>query len=87
VNIEGYRAHCLRKRGVTEEFPFGEVILVFKVMGKLFALTSVQSFASINIKCDPEAGVELRREIRFRVAGLPHEQKALDYSTHGRIYS
>jgi len=75
VNIEGYRAHCLRKRGVTEEFPFGEEILVFKVMGKLFALTSVQSFASINIKCDPEAGVELREKYASVLPGYHMNKK------------
>ena len=62
MNIEGCRSHCLRKKGVTEEFPFGEETLVFKVMAKLFCLTSVQSFSSINIKCDPETGVELREK-------------------------
>ena len=60
MNIESFRAYCLDKRGVTEEFPFGEHTLVFKVMGKMFALTDVNDFTSINLKCDPETGVELR---------------------------
>ncbi|RAV98594.1 MmcQ/YjbR family DNA-binding protein [Pseudochryseolinea flava] len=60
MNIESFRAYCLNKKGVTEEFPFGEEVLVFKVMGKLFALTDVESFASINLKVDPEKGAELR---------------------------
>jgi len=62
VNIESYRAYCLNKKGVTEEFPFGEEILVFKVMGKMFALTDVENFASINLKCDPEEGAALREQ-------------------------
>jgi len=33
---------------------------VYKVMGKMFALTSLDSFESINLKCDPEIAVELR---------------------------
>jgi predicted DNA-binding protein (MmcQ/YjbR family) len=45
---------------VTEEFPFGKETIVFKVMGKMFTLADVISFDSINLKCDPETGAELR---------------------------
>ncbi|SKC57218.1 MmcQ/YjbR family DNA-binding protein [Ohtaekwangia koreensis] len=62
MNIESYRAYCIAKKGVTEEFPFGEQILVYKVMGKVFALTNVEEFGSINLKVDPEKGVELREQ-------------------------
>lgn len=47
-------------KGVTEEFPFGEETLAFKVMGKMFALADVTLFTGINLKVDPEMGVELR---------------------------
>jgi predicted DNA-binding protein (MmcQ/YjbR family) len=60
LNLEAYRAHCLSHKGVTEEFPFGDSTLVYKVMGKIFALTGIDDFASINLKVDPENGVELR---------------------------
>ncbi len=60
MNIEFYRNFCLAKKGVTEEFPFGENTLVYKVMGKMFALTDVQDFTSINLKVLPETGIELR---------------------------
>jgi predicted DNA-binding protein (MmcQ/YjbR family) len=60
LNIESYRSYCLSKKGVTEEFPFGPHTLVFKVMGKMFALTDVEDFSSVNLKVDPERGVELR---------------------------
>lgn len=60
MNIESCRSYCLSKKGVTEELPFGPEALVFKVMGKMFALTDVESFSSINLKVDPERGVELR---------------------------
>ena len=60
MDIETYRSYCLAKRGVTEEFPFDNNTLVFKVMGKMFALSSVTNFASINLKCDPEEAVGLR---------------------------
>jgi predicted DNA-binding protein (MmcQ/YjbR family) len=60
LNIESFRNYCLKKKGVTEEFPFGEDTLVFKVMGKIFAITDVENFTSINLKSDPEKAVELR---------------------------
>jgi len=62
MNIEEFRDYCLLKNGVTEEFPFDSDTLVFKVFGKMFALTDVNSFSSINLKCDPEKAVELREQ-------------------------
>ena len=60
MDIEQYRSYCMSKKGVTEEFPFGENTLVYKVMGKMFALTDLVDFSGINLKVDPEAGVDLR---------------------------
>jgi len=60
MNIEQFRARCLRRPGVTEETPFGPDTLVFKVGGKLFALTDLDNFSSVNLKCDPERALELR---------------------------
>ena len=62
MDIENIREYCLRKKGVSEGFPFDEDTLVFKVMGKMFALTSLTPPLSINLKCDPERAVELREE-------------------------
>lgn len=66
MNIEQYRNYCLTKKGVTEEFPFDEETLVFKVMGKMFALTSLKRWEegndSVNLKCDPDRALELREE-------------------------
>lgn len=60
MHIEAFREYCLSLPAVTEEFPFGEETLVFKVGGKMFALTDIDLFQSINLKCDPEKAVELR---------------------------
>jgi len=60
MDIENFRNYCLAKKGVTEEFPFDDKALVFKVMGKMFTITDVDSFASFNVKCDPELAIELR---------------------------
>lgn len=60
MNIEEIREYCSTKPGVTEEFPFGETTLVFKVMGKMFALTNLEGDWSLSLKCDPERAIELR---------------------------
>jgi predicted DNA-binding protein (MmcQ/YjbR family) len=62
VNIENIRDYCLSKKGTTECTPFGPDTLVFKVMGKMFALANLDGDLSINLKCDPEKAIELREE-------------------------
>ncbi len=62
MDIESFRQFCLSKKGVTEELPFGEDTLVFKVMGKMFALTDLELFESVNLKCDPEEAILLREQ-------------------------
>lgn len=62
MNIEEFRDFCLSFRCVTEEFPFDNNTLVFKVLGKMFALCDVDEFESINLKCDPVKAVQLREE-------------------------
>ncbi len=62
MNIEELREYCLQKKACTETLPFDDVTLVFKVMGKMFALTSLDQPLSINLKCDPEKAIQLREE-------------------------
>lgn len=62
LHIEAYHQYCLAKKGVSEGFPFDNKTLVFKVMGKVFALTDVDEFQSVNLKCDPERAIELRAD-------------------------
>lgn len=63
MNIETFRDYCLQKKGVDESFPFGETTLVFKVMGKMFALTGLDTIeCDANLKCDPDWAMELREE-------------------------
>lgn len=63
MNIEEFRDYCIAKKGVTESFPFDEKTLVFKVMGKMFALSGLEHIpAKANLKCDPEWAIELREE-------------------------
>ena len=63
MNIEEFRDYCLAKKGVEETFPFDDVTLVFKVMGKMFAVTGLEREQfQVNLKCDPEYAIELREE-------------------------
>ncbi|RKN79395.1 MmcQ/YjbR family DNA-binding protein [Ulvibacterium marinum] len=61
MNIEEFRNYCMAKKGVTEELPFGPDALVFKVMGKMFALSALERIPpQVNLKCDPERAITLR---------------------------
>lgn len=66
MNIQNYFEYCLSKKGVTEHFPFDEDTLVFKVGGKMFALSSLREWEngnpSVNVKCDPEKAEQLRAD-------------------------
>ena len=75
MDIESFREFCMAKKGVTEEFPFDNQTLVFKVMGKLFALTDVDLFTSVNLKCDPERAVELREKYEGIIPGYHMSKK------------
>ena len=75
MNIEDLRAYCVSKKGVTEEFPFGEDTLVFKVMGKIFALTGLEGERSINLKCAPEMAVDLRERYPCVLPGYHMNKK------------
>ena len=76
MNIEAFREYCLSKKGVTESFPFDSETLVFKVMGKMFALCGLENTpAAVNLKCDPEWAVELRAEFDGLIIGGYHMSK------------
>lgn len=62
MNIEELRFYCLSKPGVTEDFPFDENTLVFRVDGKMFLLTDLAEPLAMNVKCDPEKAMELREQ-------------------------
>ncbi|NDC30577.1 MAG: MmcQ/YjbR family DNA-binding protein [Bacteroidetes bacterium] len=62
MNIELFREHCIAKKGIEETFPFDNDTLVFKVMGKMFALISISDPTHVNLKCNPEFAVELRQK-------------------------
>jgi predicted DNA-binding protein (MmcQ/YjbR family) len=64
MNLETFYEYCLSKKGVTEHFPFDNDTLVFKVGGKMFALSSLKQWElgepSVNLKCNPDLAKEWR---------------------------
>ena len=54
------RKQCLSKAGTTEELPFDDRTLVFKVGGKMFCLLDAFEFDGCGLKCDPEQILDLK---------------------------
>ena len=69
MNIEDVREYCLSKKGVTEDLPFGDDTLVFRVMNKIFVLTNLEGELHINLKCNPVKAIELREEYPAIIPG------------------
>lgn len=75
MNIEDIREYCICKKAVTESFPFDENTLVFKVAGKMFALTNITGDLRINLKCNPEKAIELRERYSSILPGYHMNKK------------
>ena len=61
MDLAKFRDYCLTKPGASEGTPFGPDTLVFKVGGKIFAISSLDEIpARANLKCDPDLALELR---------------------------
>jgi predicted DNA-binding protein (MmcQ/YjbR family) len=61
VNAEALRDYCLSLKGAAETFPFGPKVSVFKVSGKMFALSILDQVPlRISLKCEPELAEQLR---------------------------
>lgn len=72
MNLEEVREYCLSVKGASECFPFDETVLVFKVMDKMFAYTSLDAPANnfrVNLKCDPEKAIDLRERFTGIIPG------------------
>jgi predicted DNA-binding protein (MmcQ/YjbR family) len=55
------RDFCLSFNAAVEDFPFGPEISVFKVLGKMFALSFLGGDPlTVNLKCDPDDAIRLR---------------------------
>ncbi|MDG1296830.1 MAG: MmcQ/YjbR family DNA-binding protein [Saprospiraceae bacterium] len=76
MDIEFFRAYCLNKVGTTEEFPFDDKTLVFKVMDKVYALCRLESDPmQVNLKCDPDRAEDLRDSYTSVIPGYHMNKK------------
>ncbi len=79
MDIIQLREYCLSFKGATEDFPFDEDTLVFKVMGKMFALVGLEKWEmgnpAINLKCDSEKAIELREKYPEEIYAGYHMSK------------
>ena len=61
MDASNLRDWCLEQRGAIEDFPFGPEHSVFKVAGKMFALSALERTPlEVSVKCEPELAVGLR---------------------------
>jgi predicted DNA-binding protein (MmcQ/YjbR family) len=61
MNSRDLRECCLSFAGAEETFPFGPRTSVFKVRGKMFALSALDSESlSVSLKCEPGLAEALR---------------------------
>ncbi|MEU4268293.1 MmcQ/YjbR family DNA-binding protein [Streptomyces sp. NPDC026092] len=80
------RAFCLEFNDATEEFPFGPDTSVFKVAGKMFALSWLDGRPlRINLKCEPEEAVRLRVEYPAVAPGYHMNKRHWNTVTVGEL--
>lgn len=61
MNIEELREYCLSIKDATEDMPFKDQYLMFRVMGKWFAVIPLYSAElKLFLKCNPDKAIELR---------------------------
>jgi predicted DNA-binding protein (MmcQ/YjbR family) len=61
VDAAQLRRWCLGQRGAVEDFPFGPETSVFKVGGKVFAISGLgRTPLEVSVKCEPELALDLR---------------------------
>lgn len=74
MNIEEVREYCLSLPQVTEDFPFDETTLVFRIEQKIFAMVDLEDTQWFVLKCEPEYALELR-ERHPEINGAWHMNK------------
>ncbi|MCD7964008.1 MAG: MmcQ/YjbR family DNA-binding protein [Rikenellaceae bacterium] len=75
MNIEELREYCLSLKDATEDMPFGDEYLVFRVWNKWFAVIPLKDTElNVSVKCDPVKAIELREKYN-RVQAAWHFNK------------
>jgi predicted DNA-binding protein (MmcQ/YjbR family) len=61
VDATELRGWCLAQPGAIEDFPFGPEHSVFKIAGKMFALSTLdRTPLEVSVKCEPDLALQLR---------------------------
>ncbi len=61
MNIEELREYCLSLKDVTEDMPFEDEYLMFRIFGKWFAVIPLNDpELNVSVKCDPAQAIDLR---------------------------
>lgn len=60
MNFDIIREYVLKKKHVTESQPFGDDVLVYKVLDKVFMMMNFEIPTELSLKCEPERAIELR---------------------------
>lgn len=74
MNVESLREYCLSLPLATEDFPFDETTLVFRVVGKIFAMLDLERPDVVSLKCNPDYALHLREE-HPEISGAWHMNK------------
>ena len=74
MNVESLREYCLSLPLATEDFPFDETTLVFRVVGKIFAMLDLERPDVVSLKCNPDYALQLREE-HPEISGAWHMNK------------
>lgn len=70
MDAAALRGLCLALVGAVEEYPFGSVTAVYKVGGKIFALSALDAEPlRVSLKCEPELAAQLRADYEAIVPG------------------
>jgi len=74
MNIEQFREDCLSMPFATEDMPFDDTVVVFRLKGKIFACLTLDKPDLIVLKCDAEYAQELRAR-HYCIEGAWHWNK------------
>lgn len=69
MTLQNFQLYCESLPGAAADFPFDENALVYKVQGKMFALTGFHDFSYISLKCDPDYATALREAYPAVIGG------------------
>ena len=74
MDIESVRTYCLSLPLATEDFPFDETTLAFRVGGRIFAMLDLERTEWFVLKCEPDYALELREQYA-EISGAWHMNK------------